>query len=279
MLSSNIRILLLGSSGNLGGAISSAFMKDGVSFLAPNRKDFDVSNVESLLPIIKAYKPSFIINCIALNGINNCHVNFIDSIRINSILPQVLATHARKLEYRLIHFSTECVFNDSEWLIPSSQLPDAPTTTYGSTKLTGEPPIDSDTCAVLRLPLLLSRSPNDQIVWRMLNFLMRGEPVKASTDVMSTPVFIEDVATRVVAIVQEDVKFETPVHISSDIRLSFYDTVKVMASLQNISLTTLRPALDAEFPSAQAKPRKLGLQSTNNFLRVSNDAGFYQSLF
>jgi dTDP-4-dehydrorhamnose reductase len=279
MLANNRRILLLGSSGNLGRAIRSIFVKHEVEHIAPGREAFDLSRPESVLSIIVDYKPSFVINCIALNGINNCHANIVSSIRINSILPQVLAAHSRGLEYRLIHFSTECVFNDSDCLIPSSQIPGAPTTTYGCSKLTGEPTIDPDTCAVLRLPLLLSRRPNNQIIWRILNSLIQGEVAKASTDVMSSPVFIDDVASIVAAIVQEDLKFEAPVHISSDTRLSVYDTVKAMANLEKICANKLRPALDAEFPSSQAKPRKLGLKSTNDFLRLSFDAGRNPSLF
>lgn len=266
----NSKVLLLGSSGNLGGALKLFFLNHGIPFAAPGRHELDISKPDSAFSIIADYNPCFVVNCTAMNGINQCSANVLTSIRLNSLFPRLLAARAHELRYRLIHFSTECVFNNSDDIIPSTHIPTSPTTIYGSTKLAGEPPIDPSVTVLIRLPLLISTKPNNQIVWRILNALQTGGNAKTSTDVYSTPVYIDDVARRVSTIVQENMKFGFPIHMSSDIRLSLYQTILSMADLHKISVSRLQPALDAEFSFAQEKPRRLGLKSTNEFFRVSS---------
>lgn len=268
----NSKVLLLGSSGNLGGALKLFFLNHRIPFAAPSRYELDISKPGSVFSIIADYNPGFVVNCTAMNGINQCSANVLASIRLNSLFPRLIAARSHELGYRFIHFSTECVFNDSDNIIPSTQIPVSPTTIYGSTKLAGEPPIDPSVTVLIRLPLLISTKPNNQIVWRILNALQIGEIAKASTDVYSTPVYIDDVARRVSTIIQENMKFGSPMHMSSDIKLSLYQTVLSMADLHKISVSRLEPALDAEFSFAQEKPRQLGLKSTNDFFRVRSTA-------
>jgi len=107
---------------------------------------FDFDNVtllkldickDDLNVFLKNYMPKIIINCIGVTTrrLDKLEINEVEYI--NSTFPKLLAAWAEETNNKLIHFSTDCVFNGNDGYYTEESLPDA-TDIYGSTKAAGE---------------------------------------------------------------------------------------------------------------------------------------------
>jgi dTDP-4-dehydrorhamnose reductase len=97
----------------------------------------DVRNWHTVENAIRHVKPNVLINCVGVIKQKMDSGNIMDAILINSLLPHQLATTCKKLDIRLIHFSTDCVFEGTPGIKHLSDTPNA-TDLYGTTKRLGE---------------------------------------------------------------------------------------------------------------------------------------------
>ncbi len=97
----------------------------------------DVTDLKSLEIAISALKPDVVINCIGLIKQYDVSKRHIEAININALLPHKIAQLCDTFEARLIHFSTDCVFDGKTGNYVESDLPTA-TDLYGKSKCLGE---------------------------------------------------------------------------------------------------------------------------------------------
>ncbi len=101
-------------------------------------KKLDVEDYNLLKEKIHEYCPKLIINCVGLVKQVDSSTDPVKAIQINSLLPHRLSSICRSLNSKLIHISTDCVFNGKKnGMYSESDEPDA-TDLYGRTKLLGE---------------------------------------------------------------------------------------------------------------------------------------------
>lgn len=138
------KILILGGDGMAGSMVSSFLIEKGhdVHITTRNENDgksifFDVlKDYKELEIIIKKINPQFVINCI---GVLNQYAekNKSDAILINSFLPHYIDSISKKLSFKLIHISTDCVFEGDKGSYSETDFPNA-LSFYGRTKALGE---------------------------------------------------------------------------------------------------------------------------------------------
>ncbi|MGI0153066.1 dTDP-4-dehydrorhamnose reductase family protein [Pseudidiomarina sp. WS423] len=149
------RILVLGANGMLGGSIHRYFSlksnfdvkgtvrsdvnRDIISKLGFNNiiSGVDVDDVQSVEEIITEFRPDFVFNCIGIIKQLDTAKKPVPSIKINALLPHILADICLRNDARLVHFSTDCVFAGTRGMYKESDIPDA-TDLYGRSKLLGE---------------------------------------------------------------------------------------------------------------------------------------------
>ncbi|MCJ2378632.1 SDR family oxidoreductase [Vibrio sp. ZSDZ34] len=102
--------------------------------LIPN---VDVKDFETLERAISAAKPDVVINCIGLIKQHDVSKQHVEAIEINALLPHKIAQLCDTIDARLIHFSTDCVFDGKVGDYLESDLPTA-TDLYGKSKCLGE---------------------------------------------------------------------------------------------------------------------------------------------
>ena len=137
------KILLTGCNGQLGRAFQKEY-GDTVEFL---RTDFidaegitrlDISDIDQVMNFARAEKPDAIINCAAFTNVDGCETNEDAAFKANAIGPRNLAIASRETGAKLIHVSTDYVFegNGTRPYV-ESDIPN-PVSAYGRTKLAGE---------------------------------------------------------------------------------------------------------------------------------------------
>ena len=142
-MSSAKRVLLLGSTGQLGFELTERFRK--ADLLALDRRSADLSQPESLRDVVRSFRPEIILNAAAYTAVDRAESEPDLADRVNHRAVRVLAEEAERLRALLVHYSTDYVFDGSKseaWV--ETDTP-APLNVYGATKLAGEQAITA-TC-------------------------------------------------------------------------------------------------------------------------------------
>jgi dTDP-4-dehydrorhamnose reductase len=156
-----MKIAVIGSNGQLGMDIVSAFSANGDEVHALTHADIELSNVDSVATSIKASRPHLIVNTAAMHHVENCEKEPEKAFAVNGIGARNLALVARDIPATLIHLSTDYVF-DGKKASPYVESDQAtPLNAYGNTKLSGELFIRAlaDKYFVVRVSAIYGKNP------------------------------------------------------------------------------------------------------------------------
>ena len=133
----NMRILLTGSSGQLGHGLLPRLQSIGQVW-APQRSEFDLSNPESLRSKIGDFSPDLVVNAGAYTAVDRAEDEVDLCFRVNAEAPRVLAEESSRLDACMIHYSTDYVFDGKKAEPYTEQDDPNPLNVYGESKLKGE---------------------------------------------------------------------------------------------------------------------------------------------
>jgi dTDP-4-dehydrorhamnose reductase len=132
-----MRILLTGTSGQVGGALEKALHMPG-QILTPSRTEFDLSYPASLPAALDYLAPELIINPAAYTAVDRAEDEMDIAFRVNAEAPSVMARWSARRSIPFVHFSTDYVFSglgDRPWREDDHC---DPLSVYGKSKLQGE---------------------------------------------------------------------------------------------------------------------------------------------
>jgi dTDP-4-dehydrorhamnose reductase len=133
-----MRLLIIGAAGMLGRAVTRDANRLGHDVVALTRADLDITDAANVARIVAAADPAAIVNCAAWTDVDGAEAHEAQAQRVNGDGPGHVARAAAEIGARLIHLSTDYVFDgrrDDPWL---ESDPVAPLQAYGRTKLAGE---------------------------------------------------------------------------------------------------------------------------------------------
>lgn len=138
------KILVTGCNGQLGRAIRKEYAASDVEFINTDVVEgegvvsLDITDVDAVLKLVRAEKPDVIINCAAHTNVDKCEEQWDLAYKINAIGSRNLSIAATEADAKMIHVSTDYVF-EGNGTRPYTEF-DAPNpvSAYGKTKLEGE---------------------------------------------------------------------------------------------------------------------------------------------
>ena len=155
-------ILLLGAKGQLGfelqRLLTPVFLEQLKQCAAlehtPNihclsRQELDLSDLEAVSAALQTLQPQFILNASAYTAVDKAETHPMEAMRINHLVPEVLARYASSAKAVLVHFSTDFVFDGLASKPYTETDPTAPLSVYGQTKRAGEEAITASGCQSL----------------------------------------------------------------------------------------------------------------------------------
>lgn len=138
------KILITGCNGQLGRAIRKEYEMEQVKFINTDVVQgegvcaLDITNVDEVLKLVRETKPQVIINCAAHTNVDACEKQWDAAYKINAIGPRNLSIAANEVDAKLVHVSTDYVFEgNGERPYTEFDVPN-PVSAYGKTKLEGE---------------------------------------------------------------------------------------------------------------------------------------------
>lgn len=185
----------------------------------------DLINYHLLEKIIQKLKPNYIINCVGITIRRGINDNILNSILLNSVLPNFLKNLTFKYNFKLIHFSTDCVFNGNSDLYYCDSITDA-NDTYGRTKAMGE--VTSSNCLTLRGSMIGREIANktELLEWFLSN--PNSSSVKGFCNVYYSGITTYRMAKYVLKIIQNNIDISGIYNVSSK-PISKFDLLKLFS--------------------------------------------------
>lgn len=255
-----MRILITGAYGQLGNEINCLTKEfQDWQFLFTDVDTLDITNESELEDWFQNNKPDFIINCAAYTAVDKAETDIETAEKVNSLAPKLLAKQAKKFGTKLIHISTDYVF-DGEAFTPYSEDDHVnPKSVYGKTKLWGEQNCfeENPDTIVIRTSWLYSAFGNN-FVKTMLRLGKERGQLNVVFDQVGTPTYAADLASAILEIIAITVKnpekFVPGIyHYSNEGVASWYDFAKAIFEVSGVSCN-VSPVLSNQFPTAAKRP-------------------------
>ena len=193
-----MKTLVLGSKGQLGQALADT-APDVAEFIGLDLPELDITKRDALLEYCRQTNPALIVNAAAFTAVDQAESELATTVAVNVEGPRNAAIAAREVGARLIHISTDFVF-DGENSMPYS--PDAatnPLSVYGQTKRDGELAVQEtlpDTAVIVRTGWLYSKTGSN-FVKTMLRLMSERDEVNVVADQIGTPTWANSLADAV----------------------------------------------------------------------------------
>ncbi|GAA3872323.1 dTDP-4-dehydrorhamnose reductase [Streptomyces lacrimifluminis] len=192
--------LVTGAAGMLGRDTVGELLGRGESVVGLARAALDITDPDDVRRVFDAHEPDLVVNCAAYTAVDDAETDEESALRINGVGPRLLAQACAEHGARLVHVSTDYVFDGEarDTPYPEDHTP-APRTAYGRTKLAGEHAVLAtlpDASAVLRTAWLYG-AHGGNFVRTMIDLEARRDTLDVVDDQRGQPTWSADVAARI----------------------------------------------------------------------------------
>lgn len=251
-------VLVTGANGQLGTSIhhlSASYNR--FQFLFTDVDSLDICKAESVDAFIQAHPVDYIVNCAAYTAVDKAEENPELCEQINRDAVINLAQAAQSCGAKVLHVSTDYVFDGTACIPYQETDTPHPQSVYGSTKRAGETAL-LDICpdaVIVRTAWLYSEYGNN-FVKTMLRLGAEQEEIRVVFDQVGTPTYATDLAQALLTILEqaEAGNYQPGIyHFSDEGVCSWYDfTVKII-SLAGLKARVL-PIESKDYPTKAVRP-------------------------
>jgi dTDP-4-dehydrorhamnose reductase len=190
-----LRIIVLGSGGRLGAALTREWRAAGDNVLGLSRQLLDIGDFKAVRETLLAQEFDALVNCAALTNVDYCETHPAEAHHLNGEAVATIADVCSRQKARCVHISTDYVFDGAKET-PYVETDEArPISVYGASKLAGEECLHSVAPGHLAVRVSWVFGPDrpsfvDQILQRALT----NDTVAAIADKVAVPTYTLDAA-------------------------------------------------------------------------------------
>ena len=262
-----MKILVTGKNGQLGQSIKRLLDEkcfanlSSFSFIFTGREELNLENLESIQSYFVRNDIDVIINCAAYTKVDQAEEDQNLANLINHNAVRELALISKKNKIKLIHISTDFVFNGHKREPYTEDDKTSTINIYGETKLAGELAIISTmpfNSIIIRTGWVYSEFGNN-FVKTILNLATKSNTLDIVSDQIGTPTYAYDLAYSILHIVSSE-KFlqnEKPTaifHYSNEGKSSWYEFAKEIISIAGINCH-INPIKTEDYPLPAKRPK------------------------
>lgn len=182
------KIIITGCNGQLGREMNRLYAGNtDIELVNTDVEELDITSIDAVMKLAKEVNPYAIINCAAYTAVDACETNQDLAFKVNTIGPRNLAIAARETGAKLLHVSTDYVFDGTKETPYYESDPICPQSVYGSTKAEAEKMVQqmADRYFILRTAWLYGDGKN--FAKTMLRLAETNDVVKVVGDQYGTP--------------------------------------------------------------------------------------------
>jgi dTDP-4-dehydrorhamnose reductase len=263
-------VLITGASGQLGKSLKS--MTDGIKlnhqFVFATKQQLDLSNFKNVRRFIEKNQFDIIINCAAYTSVDKAENEQEQANLVNHLSVKNIAEIAKDNFIKLIHISTDYVFDGSKLESYNETANTSPLNVYGMTKLNGEAAILSTmelNAIIIRTSWVYSIYGNN-FVDTILNLIQKKDSLNIVADQIGSPTNAKDLAGAIISIINNKKFYEIDkpseiFHYSNDGECSWYDFAKEIANIAGISCV-ISPIDSKDYPQEALRPKYVLMDKT-----------------
>jgi dTDP-4-dehydrorhamnose reductase len=250
-------ILVTGSKGQLGNEIQVLVSKyPELTFFFHDIDTLDITNKSALNAIFEKIKPSFIINCAAYTAVDKAETETDKAFLINDLAVKNIAEVAVSQSCKIIHVSTDYVF-DGKKNIPYIETDKTnPMSAYGKSKLAGEQHLINLKDAIIIRTAWLYSSFGNNFVKTMIRLGKERSEIKVVCDQIGNPTYAADLAKAILDIIKYSIQnsFKPGIyHFANEGACSWYDLACETIFQYNLP-SKVQPIESKDYPTPTTRP-------------------------
>lgn len=264
------RILITGANGQLGHEMRNVLIDDRrfhavyTDVAGDDIITLDITDGAAVERMVVERDIDIIVNCVAYTAVDAAEDDEPTAARINADAVGTLARVAKRHGIRMVHVSTDYVFDGKGCIPYSEDMPTNPQSAYGRTKLEGERQlldILGDDAVILRTAWLYSPYGKN-FVKTMLTLGQTKPALKVVFDQVGSPTCARDLARAIVTVMTAEQWQGGIYHFSNEGVISWYDFTIAIHRLAGITTCDVQPCHTDEFPAKAHRPSYSVLDKT-----------------
>ncbi len=256
MPNNNYNILVTGSNGQVGSEIKELSSNYFYNFFFTDRNSIDITCKDSIRDYCKANDINVIINCAAYTAVDKAETDIENADIENRKAVKKLALISKELNIKLIHISTDYVFDGKNFKPYCEEFQTNPQGIYGKTKLDGENEmrdINPKDSIIIRTSWVYSSFRNN-FVKTMLRLGKEKEFLGVIFDQVGTPTYARDLAKAILDIIPQIKNKKVEIYnYSNEGVLSWYDFAKEIMRMAKLNCK-VNPIETFQYPTPAKRP-------------------------
>ena len=224
-----VKILIVGN-GFLGKNLHNVAIKNKISIEISDYKKngIDVTNIASIDKFFEIHCPEIVVNCSVISQVDECEKNPKHALNVNAYGAENVAKVCKKYNTKLIHISTDSVFNGKKGMYTESDKLE-PKNEYARTKKIGEELVRKtlDNHIIIRTNFYGKNENGNNLFDWILNSLENNEKITGFSDVIFNPLEINNLCSMIIELISS--KFLGTIHLTSNEIFSKFEFCKKIA--------------------------------------------------
>lgn len=221
------KILVTGATGQLGSELK--VLSNNYSqfeWVFADRTQVSLDNLDVLRSQLETIHPSFILNCGAYTAVDKAETEQEFADVVNHLAVAIIAQYAKDNSAKLIHISTDYVFDGTSSVALTEEVPTQPVNVYGATKRAGELAClkANPDAIIIRTSWVYSRFGNN-FVKTMQRLLQERDTISVVNDQIGSPTYAADLAQVMMDIVTAQEWISGIYNYSNEGEISWYEFV------------------------------------------------------
>ena len=251
-----MKILVTGANGQLGNEMKNILEKEcpGVTFYT-DIQELDLLDSQAVCSFVSKNEITHIVNCAAYTAVDKAEEDKAMCAAVNIDAVKNLANAADIVGAKIIHISTDYVFDGTAHRPYKESDKVNPVSQYGTTKRTGETALIAlaPDSIIIRTSWLYSTYGNNFVKTMMKLGAERSE-LKVVSDQVGTPTYAKDLAKAIYKILCSHQWVEGIYHFSNEGACSWYDFTKAIHRIAGIKTCKVMPIPTEDYPTAATRP-------------------------
>lgn len=250
-----MKILITGRHGQLGSELhdlKQSYPQHQMVFV--DREEMDLSNPEQIVEVLNTEKPQIIVSAGAYTAVDKAESDQELCDAVNHIAVKTIGAWAAENNAKVIHISTDYVFDGtSETPLKETDAPD-PINVYGLTKLHGEQALRSSGAAyvIIRTAWVYSVY-GANFVKTMIRLMSEREEIGVVADQVGTPTYARDLASAIMQVIEAPEFVQGVFHYSNEGKISWHEFAVAIKEIKGFSTKVNAINSDA-FPTPAKRP-------------------------
>ena len=258
-----MKILVIGSEGQLGSEIKKfSKTQNKISWVFSSIKTLDLMNLNSIDTYLNKINSNFVINCAAYTSVDKAETEPKLANTINYKAVDIISKWTSKNNKKLIHVSTDYVFDGLSKLPLYENSITNPVNEYGRSKLKGEQACfkNDPNSIVIRTSWLYS-SFGKNFVKTMIDLMKNNNSVKVVNDQIGSPTYAYDLTKVIIEIIINSKNKSGLFHYSNEGEISWFEFARSIRELYNLDCEIIGVS-SKEFKTIAKRPKHSLLDKT-----------------